>query len=303
MDGGRDKHSLPAHTVTLSPSLDKPNLLKAQNVCAASSSSALTPLDQLAWGQLWVQQLRQKGWWRTLLYLEICFIVFCFNLWTFGFWEPDPELWLACPHCIALQTLVQLLVMLLIKSGLETLLTGKERYVSSLPPDASKPHIALALYPSECSFVSRIWSHVVRDVSQDFLSGAKQTLSTIYLQYYAKAAIWYFYQSSTCFLPTYPLAYSEAFATYPEKITTAVRGYCLPETPKLRRANISQVTGGIPLLTMEISNLRLLEGWRTYRAKDHSAPLLIFCLHHWLDTGFRATRIFSLAQKACSYNK
>lgn len=52
MDGGRDKRSLSAHTVTLSPSLDKPNLLKAYNVCAAGSSSALTPLDQLARGQL-----------------------------------------------------------------------------------------------------------------------------------------------------------------------------------------------------------------------------------------------------------
>lgn len=101
MDGGRDKHSLSAHAVTLSPSLDKPNLLKAQNVCAAGSSSALMPLDQLAWGQLWVQQLGQKGWWRTMLYLEICIIIFWFNLWTFGFWGPDPELW-ACLPCTAL---------------------------------------------------------------------------------------------------------------------------------------------------------------------------------------------------------
>jgi len=47
----------------------------------------------------------------------------------------------------------------------------------------------------------------------------------------------------------YTLAYSEACATYPEKISTTLRGYCLPETPVLRRVSISKVTGGIPLLT------------------------------------------------------
>lgn len=89
-----------------------------------------------------------------------------------------------------------------------------------------------------------------------------------------------------------------------KNMSTTVRGYCLPKTAKLRRANVSKVTGGILLLN-KISNLRLLEGWRTYRAKDHSALLLIFSLHHWLglETGFRATWIFSLAQKNCSYNK
>lgn len=40
----------------------------------------------------------RKGWWRTELYLEICFIICCFNLWAFGFWGPDPGLW-ACPPC------------------------------------------------------------------------------------------------------------------------------------------------------------------------------------------------------------
>lgn len=34
-----------------------------------------------------------SGLWRTELYLEICFIVFCLHLWTFGFWGTDTELW------------------------------------------------------------------------------------------------------------------------------------------------------------------------------------------------------------------
>lgn len=172
-------------------------------------------------------------------------------------------------------------------------------------PHASKPHVARGHYPSKSVFGSRVWSHIVKDASQDFLSGAKQTASTIYLQYYAQAAVWYFHHSGTSFLPTYTLAYSKAFATYPEKISTSIRGYCLPETPKLRRTSISQVTGGIPLLTQEISNLRLLEGQRTFRAKDHFVPLLIFCLHHCLGlkTGYSATQTFSLAHRVCSYNK
>lgn len=183
------------------------------------------------------------------------------------------------------------------------LLTGKQGYLSSLPLYARKPHVAQVHYPSKSSFGSRVWSHVVGDVSQDFLSGAKQILSAIYLQYYANVAVWYFHHYGRSFLSTYTLAYSEAFATYPEKIPTTIRGYCLPETPMLKRANISQVAGGIPLLTQEISNLRLLEDWSTYWAKYHSAPLLI-CLHRLgLKTGYRATQIFSLARKVCSYNK
>lgn len=71
--GGRDKLSLSAHTVSPSPSLDKPNLLKAQKECAASSSSALRALEQLARGQLWVQPLggrdgdAQSFIWRSAL--------------------------------------------------------------------------------------------------------------------------------------------------------------------------------------------------------------------------------------------
>lgn len=145
MEGGRDKRSLSAHTVTLSPSLDKPNLLKAKNVCAASSSSALTPLDQLARGQLWVQQLGQKGWWRTELYMEISFTICSFNLWTFEFWGPDPEFW-ACPPCTALQTLVQLTGDSSPQERAWDIPGISQGYASSLPLDA---YIVQVRYPSK----------------------------------------------------------------------------------------------------------------------------------------------------------
>lgn len=150
-------------------------------------------------------------------------------------------------------------------------------------------------YPSNSCYGS-VWSCLVRDASQDFPSAAKQTLSTISLQYYTKGAGWYAHHSGMCFLPTYTWAYSKLLQPIQKKITATVRGYCLPETPELRKANISW------LLTQEISNLRLVEGWRPHQSKDHSVLHLIFCLPQWLlcilKTGYRSTRFLAWPRKS-----
>lgn len=199
----------------------------------------------------------QKGWWRTVLYLEICFIICCFNLWAFGFWGPDPGLW-ACPLCTVLSTLVE-----------------SQWWLSPRPCTRCKQSTCC---PSTLSLKFLlwvwVWSHIVRYVSQDFPSGAKQTLSTISLQY--KGAVWYACHFGMCFLPTFTWTYSKLLQPIQKKITTTLRGYCLPETHKLRKANVSWP------LTQEISNLRLLEDGRPYQSKDHSVPHLVFFLHQQL---------------------
>lgn len=220
----------------------------------------------------------QKGWWRTALYLEICFIICCLTSEPLGsegqvlgsghalpaqaYWHWYSHWWWFSPRaCTRCKQTTRCPIALYLKFLLWT---------------------EFGATCQRCQPGFSIWG--------------KATSSTISLQYYAKGAVWYVHHSGMCFLPTYTWAYSKLLQPIQKKITTTVRGYCLPETPKSRKANISW------LLTQEISNLRLLEGWRPHQSKDHSVPHLIFCLHQWplciLKTGYRATGVLAWPRKS-----
>lgn len=241
-----------------------------------SSSSALSPLDQLAPGSCefssWAGGMVTHGALSGDLLYHLLFE-------PLSLWVLRHGLW-ACPPCTVLSTLVQSLWWL------------PPRACTRCKQTACCPHalslkfllwISLELPGQRCQPGFSIWGKA--NPFYNFPAVLYQRCRLVC------SSLWY------VFPPYLHMGIFKTFATYPEKKKPAtVRGYCLPETPELRKANISW------LPTQDISNLRLVEGWRPHQSKDRSVLHLIFCLHQWLlcmlKTGYRSIRFLAWPRKS-----